>query len=432
MLAALALAARSRRLRETRRTLWRVAPVVSAISLAAAVVVRWRHAPALIPLGLLAAAAVVWVLYAFVQRRRVRVSDATASAIDEEAGLAGELRSAAWFASRDVADSWTGLHLSRAADRLESLDLSHLYPALRARRARVATFVMAAIAVLLVTPLPGRPQAVAPPPNAQSAPPPRAVQPIALEGVPAELPQELEALLTAIENGTFAARQPEADAAFQAMLAQIHALNDPRALTALVRAMADRDQADDSDASRKALADRVKRDAALTPPSEIRDALEALSKKLSDSERDTDSAGLEKSDDAQPDQGVDLAGTPPESARDASAIASLGMVTLSSQAPADPNAPPGVGVGGSSSSPGNAGTMADIAKTLRHEIIEANEDDVSGNVQTDARRKTERGSATTTFTRSAAASFDGTHASAPPPVPEARRARTQTYFSRKQ
>ena len=178
---------------------------------AAPVVVRWRHAPALIPLGLLAAAAGLWVLYAFVQRRRVRVSDATASAIDDEAGLAGELRSAAWFASRDVADSWTGLHLSRAADRLESLDLSHLYPAVRARRARVATFVMAAIAVLLVTPLPGRPQAVAPPPNAQSAPPPRAVQPIALEGVPAELPQELEALLTAIENGTFAARQPEAD-----------------------------------------------------------------------------------------------------------------------------------------------------------------------------------------------------------------------------
>ena len=98
--------------------LWRVAPIVSAITLAVAAVVRWRQAPAIIPLGMLAAAAMAWVLYAFVQRRRVRVSDETAAAIDDDAGLGGELRSAAWFAARVDANPWTGLHLDRAAAHL--------------------------------------------------------------------------------------------------------------------------------------------------------------------------------------------------------------------------------------------------------------------------------------------------------------------------
>jgi len=76
--------------------------------------------------------------------------------------------------------------------------------------------------------------------------------------------------------------------------------------------------------------------------------------------------------------------------------------------------------------------MPDISRALRHEVIEAAEDDVSSNVQTEARRKTERGQAGAAFTGSAAAAFDGARASAPPQVPEARRAGIQTYFSRKQ
>ena len=76
--------------------------------------------------------------------------------------------------------------------------------------------------------------------------------------------------------------------------------------------------------------------------------------------------------------------------------------------------------------------MAGISKALRHEIIEANEDDVTGDVHTDARRQTGRGKAAATFTGSAAGTFDATRASAPPLVPETRRAGIQTYFSRKQ
>lgn len=404
---------------------------MSATGVIVAAFVRWRSAPAIIPLGLLAVSAAAWIVYAYLQRYRGRVSDATASAIDDDAGLGGELRSAAWFAARSTDDPWTSLHVGRAAERLESIDLAHLYPPVRARRARIATCVMVAVTLLLVATFPERPRAVAAVPAAPAATAPRTVPPIAVDGVPAELPQELEDLLAAIENGTLPSGNA-ADAALLATLAQLQALKDPQALAALARAMAaDRSRADDK-ATMKELAERTRRDAAMTPPSDIRDALEELSKKLSDPEHELDSAGSEKSDEAQPQGGVDLAAPPPQSSRDASAIASLGMVTLSKQEASDPNAPPGAGVGGSSSSPNTGGTMAEISKALRHEIIEANEDDVTGDVHADARRKTDRGNAAATFTGSAVGTSDATRASASAPVPETRRAGMQTYFSRKQ
>ncbi len=413
--------------------LWRVAPFVAAVTVAVAAVVRWKQAPAIIPLGMLTAAALAGALYAVAQRRRVRISDETAAAIDDDAGLGGELRSAAWFAARADANPWTGLHLDRAAAHLDSIDFAQLYPVARARSGRIATFVLVAITVLVVSVFPQRSQAranAAPSPAAPAAT--RTVTALEAEGVPPQLPQELEDLLAAIENGTFPGRMAGSESALQRMLSQLQTLNDPKALAALARAMAaDHPRAEDSAQTMKALAERAKKDAAMTPPSDIRDALDDLSKKLLDPERDTDSAGLEKSDDLQQQEGAELTGAP-QSARDATAIASLGMVSLSKQEASDPNAPPGVGAGGASSLPGTGGTMADVGKALRHEVIEANEDDISGDVQTDERRKTERGNATASFTRGAAGVFDGTHASAPPPVPETRRARIQTYFTRKQ
>jgi hypothetical protein len=431
VLAAVATAARRRRARETSRLLWRIAPIVSAAAMLLAAVVRWRHATPIIPIAMLAIAGAGWILYAYAGRHVNRVSDRTASAIDDEAHLGGELRSAAWFAARGTTDPWAGFHLDRAAEHLESIDFAHLYPPVRARRARVATGLMVAVALLLLATFPERPRAVA---ATRTAPPeaaPRKVPPVAVEGLPAELPQELEDLLAAIENGTLPTGNP-ADAALRDTLIRLQALKDPQALAALARAMAaDRSRADDG-AKMKELADRAKRDAAMTPPSDIRDALEQLSKKLSDPDRETDSAGFEKSDEAQPQGSVDLAGPPPQSSRDASAIASLGMIALSKQEASDPNAPPGAGAGGASSSPNTGGTMPGISKALRQEIIEANEDDVAGDVHTEARRQTERGKAAATFTGSAAGTFDATRASAPPPVPETRRAGIQTYFSRKQ
>jgi hypothetical protein len=411
---------------------------VAVAAVGVALYVRWKYASPVIPVALLVCFAAGWAAYAYLQRRFVTATDSTAAAIDDDARLGGELRSAAWFAvSRQTEDPWTAFHVDRAAGRLESIDLARLYPPIAAGRARVATWALVALVAFLVATFPERPRAVqtfgktAPDTVLQRIPP------RSLDGLPAELPQELLDLLEAIESGTLP-RPDLADAAMQGMLAQLQALKDPKALAALARALAAERQEGNTAAAMKELADRTRRDAAKMPPSDIRDALDELSKKLSDPGRELDPAGLEEeeneaSDEAQAREGgAELDAPPPQSSRDASAIASLGMVTLSNMDASDPNAPPGVGAGGTSSNPGVAAIAPKISDGLRHEIIEAHEEDVSADVQTDTRRKTDRGRAATTFTGSAAVAFDGARTSAPLAVPETRRAGIQTYFTRKQ
>jgi hypothetical protein len=436
VLAAIAAAARRRRAREASRLLWRVAPIVAATTVCVALYARWKYAPPIIPVTLLIGFAAGWVVYSWVQRRFVRITDSTAAAIDDDARLGGELRSAAWFATREHADPWAAFHVDRAAERLESIDLGQLYPPVAARPARVATGVLAALVAFLVATFPERPYAVqtfgatAPDTVLQRMPPG------SLDGLPIELPRELLDLLEAIESGTLP--PPDlADAAMQGTLAQLQALKDPKALAALARALAADRNTGNTDAAIKELADRTRRDAAMMPPSDIRDALDELSKKLSEPGRKLDTAGLEEleeSDDAEAQKqgGASLDAPPPQSSRDASAIAGLGMVTLTNQEASDPNAPPGIGAGGTADNQSVGAVAPKISEALRQEIIEAHEEDASADVQTETRRRTERGRAATTFTGSAAGAFDGARASAPPPVPETRRAGIQTYFTRKQ
>jgi len=91
---------------------------------------------------------------------------------------------------------------------------------------------------------------------------------------------------------------------------------------ALARALAsDRLQQLDDKAAMKDLAQRAQRDASKTSSSELKDALDQLAKNLSKDDAELDSAGLEKSDEKEPNGGVDMAGAT-ESARDANAIAS--------------------------------------------------------------------------------------------------------------
>ena len=431
MLSAITVAVRHRRARETSRLLWRIAPATAAVVLVVSLVVRWVHASPLIPLGILAAACLTWAAFALIRRHSDRVSDHTAAAIDSEVRLDGELRSAAWFASKGTSDPWADFHLQHAATRLESVDFAEHYPPIRAPRARIATGVMIAVTLVLAVAFPQRPRAVTATPETAPAAPTRKVPTIAVEGLPPDLPQELEDLLAAIENEQLAALRP-GDSALLNALNKLQSIKDPEALAALARALAsDRLQQLDDKTAMKDLAERAQRDAGKTSASEIKDALDQLAKNLSKEDAQLDSAGLEKSDEAEPNGGVDMAGAT-ESARDANAIAGVGMLALSKQDSAQADAPPGVGAGGASSSPNGGGTMPDIAKALRHEVVEAHEDDVSGDVHSEDRRKTERGTAATAYSGAAAGRSDGSRAVAPPPVPEARRAGVQTYFTRKQ
>ncbi len=416
-------------MREATRRVWRIAPPLAAVGVATALFVRWRGAPALWALAIPFAAAIGLVLYAILMRRRPRISDAIASEIDRDASLGGELRSAAWFATRASSEPWVSFHLARAADRLASVEFATVYPPVRAGRARLATSLLTLAAVATVVTLPRQTfvkasaniMAVGRPAAAATAAPP--------DALPQDLPKELEALLTAIENGTLAAQLAAGDPALRNALAKLSMINDPAALAALAKALSA--QKTDLEAM-KALAERAKRDAALAPQQDVKNALEDLASKLSEPDSEKDAAGFEASDETEAGDTASLSTTTSESTRDANAIAGLGMLTMSKEDMAGADAPPGVGVGGGSSPPTGKGTMPDIANALRHETIEANDDDLTGGVHTDARRKTEHGAAATLFTRGSAAAFENGRATVPPAIPESRRAGMQTYFARKQ
>ena len=79
------------------------------------------------------------------------------------------------------------------------------------------------------------------------------------------------------------------------------------------------------------------------------------------------------------------------------------------------------------------GADAKLAQALRKELLEAASDTPGENVnKDDLRRKTEQGKSAITYSGAGMpVTFDPSHASAPPPVPEARRSLVQSYFVRK-
>ena len=72
------------------------------------------------------------------------------------------------------------------------------------------------------------------------------------------------------------------------------------------------------------------------------------------------------------------------------------------------------------------------AEPRRKETVEAYKEDTGEKPTQDIRRKTERGTATVAYVSTSPAAFETGRATAPPAVPENRRAAVQTYFIRKQ
>ena len=91
---------------------------------------------------------------------------------------------------------------------------------------------------------------------------------------------------------------------------------------------------------------------------------------------------------------------------------------------------PSPGRGGNQGGRGNGAAPADIAKALRKETVEANQDTQGQNVIAEIHRKTEQSKATVGFTHAAGpSSFERSHTAAPPPVPDARRGLVQRFFT---
>jgi hypothetical protein len=441
--AGLAAGDRRRRGREASRYLWRIAPALAVLGVCTAVAARWIGWSRLVPVGLLAAGFLALLVFAFVSRRTRPLSDAVATSIDGEAGMRGELRSANWFAAREGRDAWAEFHLLKAADRLQTIDWTELYPAIRARRAQAATLVLVVAAILLTFVMPEQ-IGIRPAASAESVPPKEPASDTVVGRIlDPELQRMLEELLAAASAGTLpSAEAMAADDQMREMLKKLNLLSDAELLAALQRALAANPdlQAKAASQNMKALAEQAKRTFAEAGlPKDLQEALEKLSDEMELASGEESEAGDEANAAAGgPEQGqMGQSSNPGASeelsiqfAKSAEEGGGAGMMMMASQDSSQSGGPPGSGVGGAGGQDA-AASDAILEAALKKEMVEASQDTAGENVETDIRRKTEHGDATVGFTGSAAGRFDRTRATAAPPVPEARRSGVQTYFVRK-
>jgi hypothetical protein len=440
---ALAAADRRRRAREASRLLWRAAPVIAGAALAVAVARRWTVWSAWTPAAVVVIGVVALAAYIFVVTRSRALADRAAAAIDRDADLGGELRSASWFANREVRDEWADLHLERAAARLSNVDWSRLYPSVRAPRARFASVLMIAGALALTFGLPQRASARRPTgtPSSEAT---KAVAPGPLmqpDGIllPPELMAKLQELLDAAQSGnTEAAERLASNEELRELLNRL--AQDPELLAKLAKALAAADPKKGPTAKElKELAERARRAADMAAMSQdMREALEKMAEEAESAEAQESASNEEGRSSDGPQQGdtgeTNAASSMQElsvqMARQADPGGGAGIMMMSNPGEKG-SGPPGAGVGGSGSDEAAAAAAAALAAAFKQEVVEASQDNPGDNIDTEVRRKSEQGSSKMGFTHGAAGQFDKSRAAAPPPVPEARRNGVQSYFIRK-
>ena len=439
--ATVARAARLRRARSTSRYLWRAAPIAAGTCAVLAAGVRWAGWPVVLPLTAGAVGVVALAAYLYVSRRDRAITDATAAGLDAAAALGGELRSASWFAARETRSDWVDFHVAAAADRVSAVDWAQLYPPVPAMRQKAVTAVLAVVAIALVLPAAGRSGI-----QATGARPTAAERARAALGIdlPEDVRKALEDLLRRAEESSLTnTGRPLTEAEVRALLARLSESPDLKnAKDTGKNGDASGKQMEKSSDDLKALAERAERAsemASLSP--EVRDALSDVADKLSEKSQQAsspkdpqDSQGAvegQKGDAAQSKQGGEKQDASLQAVKDSNAGGGVGVIMMSSEDPKGAQEA-GLGLGGASADRNGGGRMPDIAAALRKETIEAYKEDTGDKNDQDLRRKTEQGSATVKYSASSPAAFDKGRATAPPAVPENRRAAVQTYFIRKQ
>lgn len=436
----LARADRRRRTRETSRRLWRAAPAVALTCVGLAAASRWAGWPAWIPLATIAAAGLLIAAVFYVAGRDRPISDAAAAAIDAQAGFKGELRSASWFAKRDAADPWVDFHLQRAAQRLQSIDWSALYPSVRAAGAKAATSAMAIAAVALAITIPGRAGVHASATTREASSRPGGIAVAA--PLPPALQKQLEDVLATAENTKPGGRALTA-ADVRDLLAKLDERRNEQRRQDAEKGADQGDRTEQAAADIQTFAERAKRasnDRALKP--DVRDALSQVANTLAESvqtqagapkdPRDAIAAkDAQQGDAAHSTAGADKDEASVRSIRDASAGGGAGVIMMAGEQESS-GGEPGLGLGGASSKNTGGGRMPDLGAALRRETIEASADNPGENVVTGVRRKTEHADATVGYTHAAPGAFERGRSAAAPAVPEGRRTAVRTYFTRKQ
>ncbi len=381
---------------------------------------RARRA-ALLGIGAAAVAA-----YAYVSRRDRPISDTAAAEIDAHGGFGGELQSAAWFAARDRQGPWIDFHLARAADRLQAIDWTGLYPAVRAPRAKAAAALLALGALALALTVRGR-DIVHASGSATGTALARARTPASaswLAALPPDIRKQLEDLLEKAESrAATGAGSALSTAEVRDLLSRLAAAPDLRTA---------KDQKGGQDAAGdlaalipkdlQASVERVRRASEMTSLSpDVRDALADVAQKLSEMAGAADtspkdpqdavgSAEAQQGQAAQSNRNSNKEDASIQAVKDAGAGGGIGVIMMSDDQ-GQMAREPGLGLGGASAKNNGGGRMADIGAALRRETLEAHADAAGENA--------------------APVAFDRGRATARPAVPESRRTAVQTYFIRK-
>jgi len=440
----LARADRQRRLVESSSWLWRIAPWTAAACAFAAVAGRVLDWPGVMSIALLALALAALGALVIQMRRPHPVTDRVAVDLDTRASLGGELRSAFWFASRPSDASqdqgphnpWIDFHLAQAADRLRAIDWSALYPAARATREKTATALMTVLVLLTALVVPGRSPLSALTPAGDPAAASRGVTAIPAGLLPPALLREIENLLAAAESGK---GRELTEAQVRDLLAK---LDELRAAKGDMPRGTQKPNEELSKADLKALSERARRDSedqSLEP--EVRDALSDMANKLSEETRATAAkdardatAGAkdtQQGDSAQSASAGDKQDGSVQSMKEAAAGGGVGIVMMATES-SGASKEAGMGLGGGNGDDKKGGSLADLGAALRKETVEAKADTPGENVVTGVKRRTEQGDATVAYTHVQPGAAERGRSTAPPAVPDSRKAAVRSYFTRKQ
>ena len=430
-----AQADRQRRARVADRTLARLAPVCVAVLLGLALVgwfAGWNRWVGVSGLALVGLALVAWSL---LQRRTRPTTDPIAAAVDDDAALRGELRSAHWFETNPQNLSlWTDFHVHHAADKAAGIDWRALYPGVKATRHWALTAVLAVAIVGLAVRLPAR--AVGDPIAEGLGDPALAA------ALPPELAKKLAALMAQLEEG---AMSKDAEKISLEEFKELMAKLDPALQKKLAELLERKAFGDLANNKRKDLdaderAERAENSTAGLPE-DVKWALEDMAARMAQASQDRQTNANNPSASSETgEKGMGSAQAEQKTASMSEASSPLvreaandpgGKMMMGGGGPMGGDSRPGAG-GNQGAQQGAAEALL-LAQALRKELVEASSDALGENIDKDDRRKkTEQGKSTLGYTRVAPpAAVEPSRAAAPPPVPEARRQLLLNYFIRK-
>jgi hypothetical protein len=430
-----AAADRRRRVRQAVRFVARLAPACAAAVLFIALLARvagWSSLTTIVVWSLFAA---ILAVYAVVTTRSRATSDVIAAAIDTEASLGGELRSAYWFSSAADADEWTSFHLDQAARRVAAVSWNDVYPPVRAYRAWIATGALTLAALALPAGVPTAPRrAIESQPTAAEA-----LAILDLDSLPPELRDQLLQLLEAVTEGRMTNLEALAAARELTTVAKIDADTQQQILDLIEGTSREEKRPAPSSAPMVAEAKDMTGD--------VEWARENMLSRLAAEEAQRKEAG-EGNGENEPNEGKDAPLTE-QSAQGEAGEASEGQTGQKVRTKPTGAAEAAAGMmlknqNGEVGDPGSAfggkrgnvryGTTpaSEIAAALKREMVEANMNvDRSNPDREDKRRKTEQSWSTLSYTKAAArSSFDNARTEAPRAVPEARKPLIERYFVR--